>query len=423
MNLRLKFQIEIGWQATPNAAPTLPAITSNKSQYSRVLVFKYKKWRGARTTKLIFGEIEEMEERTNLPENRFEGQAVVKDNRLEDLAVLSRWVKLELFDTVKFLYKPEVDLRLNGTLFNLFIRDCRDRLVGLKVNSGGNQAYRRMYVESIWSEATTKRNNIITDGLSARRSGVYSAMQNRFIGKCCGRRDNHGAALSSYLLTVCCCRFQILYPLPELCNLCAKGNYILPSLEAFQMRLEIPCVYMIFHEYFLKSSVGDTRWKATCLDAKSLSDPLAPVQGEAFAMITLKNNYFAWLWEAKLNLKKLLVTDYDTESELRNKANVGEALLKKAELNLEQEENDDDDGDAEEVSPSRPRPLPGGSSTATTAAHQDEDQEEPSLRELNYDNILVPESTGNLYRDLKKKPRRSLRRQGGRKEIMRSTRS
>jgi hypothetical protein len=79
--------------------------------------------------------------------------------------------------------------RDRATLFNMFIRDCRQRLVGLKVDAAENQAYRRMYVESIWSEATRKRNNIIADGLSARRSGVYSAMQNRFIGKCGGRRD------------------------------------------------------------------------------------------------------------------------------------------------------------------------------------------------------------------------------------------
>jgi hypothetical protein len=134
-----------------------------------------------------------MEERTNLPENRVAGEQTVKDtDRIEDLAVLSRWVKSELFDVVKFLYKPEVDLKVNGTLFNFFVRDCRDKLVGLKVNGGGNRAYRRMYVESVWNEATTKRNNIVSEGLGARRSGVYSAMQNRFTGKCGGGKSDAG---------------------------------------------------------------------------------------------------------------------------------------------------------------------------------------------------------------------------------------
>jgi hypothetical protein len=163
---------------------------------------------------------------------------------------------------------------------------------------------------------------------------------------------------------------------------------------------------MIFHEYFLKSSMGDTRWKAACLDAKSLSDPFTPVQGEAFAMMILKNNYFAWLWEYKLDLLKnkkrrglVVLTDYDTESELRNKNNVGEALLKKAELNLEQEEendhDDDDDGPADASSPS---PHPVGTI------------QEPLLRELNYGNLLVPESTGSLYRDLRKKTEAALKK-------------
>jgi hypothetical protein len=165
----------------------------------------------------------------------------------------------------------------------------------------------------------------------------------------------------------------------------------------FQMRLEIPCVYAIFHEYFLKSSVGDSRWKASCLEAKALSDPLVPVQGEAFAMIILKNNYFAWLWECKMKEEYILFTDYDSESELRNKINVGEAIMKKAELNLEQEENDHDDDDGT-VDASSPSPHPVGTT------------QEPLLRELDYENILVPESTGALYRDLRKKTEAALKK-------------
>ena len=174
------------------------------------------------------------------------------------------------------------------------------------------------------------------------------------------------------------------------------------------MRLEIPCVYMIFHEYFLKSGMGDTRWKAACLEAKSLSEPFTTVQGEAFAMIILKNNYFAWLWEYKLDLllderKRglVLMTDYDTESELRSKNNIGEALLKKAELNLEQEEeNDRDDDDDGPVDASSPSPHLLGVGTI----------QEPVLGELNYENLLVPESTGSLYRDLRKKTEAALKK-------------
>ena len=92
-----------------------------------------------------------MEERTNLPENRIEGeQSAKKDLRSEDLAVIARWVKLELFDTVKFLYVPQDDLKIEGPLYNMWLIDCKNRLVGLKVDSARSQAYRQMYVESIW---------------------------------------------------------------------------------------------------------------------------------------------------------------------------------------------------------------------------------------------------------------------------------
>jgi hypothetical protein len=61
--------------------------------------------------------------------------------------------------------------------------------------------------------------------------------------------------------------------------------------------------------------VGDTAWKKSILDAKDPTEPLAPAQGEAFAMLLLKNNYFAWLWEAKNQYKDLLVTVYDTKKQ------------------------------------------------------------------------------------------------------------
>jgi len=36
-------------------------------------------------------------------------------------------------------------------------------------------------------------------------------------------------------------------------------------------------------------------------------------------MILLKNIYFAWLSDAKMRLKELLVTEYDTKKEKQNK--------------------------------------------------------------------------------------------------------
>ena len=57
-------------------------------------------------------------------------------------------------------------------------------------------------------------------------------------------------------------------------------------------------------------------------------------------MILLKNNYFAWLSEAKLRLKELFVTEYDTKKEKQNKeADAGLYFLGKCLLNFDVEVN------------------------------------------------------------------------------------
>lgn len=124
-----------------------------------------------------------MERNIEDPTTNWHQQINEKGGRSEDLAILSCWVRKELFAQVKFLYNPDVDLRINGKLFKLFLGHCKDRLVGLKLSVNSGSEYRRLYVESIWTEATSKKRNLVTDGLNARRSSVYSASQNRFTGK------------------------------------------------------------------------------------------------------------------------------------------------------------------------------------------------------------------------------------------------
>ena len=109
--------------------------------------------------------------------------------RQEDLAIVTQWVKNELFEKVKFLYNPEHELQVNGILYNLFVDDCKGRLVGLNTPTATGE-YRRMYVELLWNEANKKKKNLVANGLTAKRSSVYSAMQNRFVGKFDGCNDN-----------------------------------------------------------------------------------------------------------------------------------------------------------------------------------------------------------------------------------------
>ena len=94
----------------------------------------------------------------------------------EDLNVLTRWVKTDLFEKVKFLYNPDKELQVNGVLYNLFLNDCKGILRGLKTPMATGGEYRRLYVGLLWQEASNKKRNIIANGLTSRRTSIYAAM-------------------------------------------------------------------------------------------------------------------------------------------------------------------------------------------------------------------------------------------------------
>lgn len=100
-----------------------------------------------------------------------------------DLQLISTWAKQSLFSRVKFLFNPAKDLAVGGNLYWLFVRENKDLLEGLKRRDGERQQYRSIYVSMLWSEATKRKANLIADGLSGRRSAVYTALHNQFIGK------------------------------------------------------------------------------------------------------------------------------------------------------------------------------------------------------------------------------------------------
>jgi len=105
------------------------------------------------------------------------------DGKDEDLALLSKWVRKELFNLVQFVYKAEEDLVVDGDLYKMFLHNCHKRLVGLRLLKDADRNTKIKYVHSVWIQATGKKTNLVCDGLNARRSSVYSAMQNRFVGK------------------------------------------------------------------------------------------------------------------------------------------------------------------------------------------------------------------------------------------------
>lgn len=130
-------------------------------------------------------------------------------------------------------------------------------------------------------------------------------------------------------------------PSVDVCNLCVETEAILPSLEAFEMGIEIPSVYFLFYDYFLKACVGEGRWRSQCCESDNMSSPVGSALAEAFAMLQLKNNYFAWILEAKQKLKDNLITDYDPDTKKAGKRSAAEVYMKKMEFNLEGEEDED----------------------------------------------------------------------------------
>jgi hypothetical protein len=126
-----------------------------------------------------------------------------------------------------------------------------------------------------------------------------------------------------------------------MCKLCARNGAVLPGIEAFEMGVEIPTVYFLFYDYFYKCSVGDQRWKKACREEDDLSAPMGPPQAEAFAMMQLKNNYFAWLLEAKEQLSDVLITDYDPDTRRTGRKSVAEVYMKKMEVDVGGGQEDD----------------------------------------------------------------------------------
>jgi hypothetical protein len=98
----------------------------------------------------------------------------------KDLALVSRWAKYEAFNYCKFLYKGKAELALTGHLYKRFVDHCDKDLVG--VSLADPEPTRRMYRETIW--LTANERNLVSKGLAIKRSGVYTVMNNRFMGKC-----------------------------------------------------------------------------------------------------------------------------------------------------------------------------------------------------------------------------------------------
>jgi hypothetical protein len=94
----------------------------------------------------------------------------------EDLEIVIKYVKNDLFAKVKFIYDPKVDLAVGGKIYSDYERKCKNLIGGRGLTPESHATY----MEAVWTAAMTK--HIQKNGLAQKRSAVYTVMQNKFSG-------------------------------------------------------------------------------------------------------------------------------------------------------------------------------------------------------------------------------------------------
>ncbi len=102
----------------------------------------------------------------------------VSKQRRDDLEVVIKYVKNDLFAKVKFIHDPKVDLAvMGGKIHKNYKRRCSDQIGGQGLSTEGHDTH----MESIWTMAMTK--HMQKNALAQKRSAVHTVMQNKFGGE------------------------------------------------------------------------------------------------------------------------------------------------------------------------------------------------------------------------------------------------
>jgi hypothetical protein len=98
-----------------------------------------------------------------------------------------------------------------------------------------------------------------------------------------------------------------------MCKECDAIGKVLPSLESFRQRWNLPKIYFVFYDYFLKSVIQESVWiDRVNMPSSRMGSRLGPVISEAYALASLENHYFSWLYQYKIeHPNNTLVTEYD----------------------------------------------------------------------------------------------------------------
>jgi hypothetical protein len=98
----------------------------------------------------------------------------------EDVNLVAKWAREDLFRRMKFLYRGKEDLKPTGMVFDLFVKQCSDKFQGVMALEENGENSKETYVRLVWEMATKKQT--LSAALSLRRSCVYTVMLNRFNG-------------------------------------------------------------------------------------------------------------------------------------------------------------------------------------------------------------------------------------------------
>jgi hypothetical protein len=92
-----------------------------------------------------------------------------------------------------------------------------------------------------------------------------------------------------------------------MCEECDTIGKVLPSLESFRQRWNLPKIY------FLKSVIQESVWIDRVNTPSTGTGPrLGLVISEAYALALLENHYFSWLYQLKTeHPNNTLITEYD----------------------------------------------------------------------------------------------------------------
>jgi hypothetical protein len=79
-----------------------------------------------------------------------------------------------------------------------------------------------------------------------------------------------------------------------MCKECDAIGKVLPSLESFWQQWNLPKIYFLFYDYFLKSVIQESVWiDRVNMPSSRMGARLGPVISEAYALASLENHYFS----------------------------------------------------------------------------------------------------------------------------------